>query len=182
MKPAIAYSGRLAIGALVSAALGCAALVIHAQLASRISGCLSHFAEVDADLSARITAGSEFENDRLETLRARVSRFRLQLGPSDTWERLANALGSDWTAEVGQREDASACSVQHGQFTMKSPALSDWPGIVERVRKVEALPGVAVAEFEMKTSGGRDRRAVDLVRILVSVQTRRTGSDPAGAR
>jgi hypothetical protein len=59
---------------------------------------------------------------------------------------------------------------------LKSPSPADWPAIVEAVRVSEGLPGVGVAEFDMKTSGTRERRTVDSVAILVVVQSRR--ADP----
>jgi hypothetical protein len=62
---------------------------------------------------------------------------------------------------------------------MRSPATTDWPDIVDAVKDLEDCPGVRIIEFEMKTSGDRERRSVDLVKIVVAIQTLRSAAIPA---
>jgi hypothetical protein len=63
-----------------------------------------------------------------------------------------------------------------GTFELLSPALSDWSKTIEVIGTTESLPGVGIANFEMKTSGNREHRSVDFVRIVVEVHSRRLGS------
>jgi hypothetical protein len=125
---------------------------------------------------------SEFEGERLESLRSRVRRALLQLGTEDTWERLVRRFGERWTVEQGPRDERNGSSVQLGTFRLKSPVLADWPGIIETLGDSEAIPGVGITGIEMRTSGGTERRSLDSVTVRVSVQMRRRGGSFAEAK
>jgi hypothetical protein len=126
----------------------------------------------EASLSSQIAAKSIYERERLDALREQIGRFRMRLGTDGTWERVVRQFGPGWNAEMGVRDDRSGYSIQYGIFELVSPTVADWPRIVEAVRESEAVPGVGIAEFEMKASGGPGKRMLDLVRILVVVETR----------
>lgn len=130
------------------------------------------------DLRNRVDSMSAFENDNLESLRRRVGRFRMHLGTEGTWDGLVRALGNGWSAEIGPRDDRGAYSVQLGTLTLVSHAVGEWPAIVGAAGQLEAMPGVGIAEFEMKTSGSGDRRSLDTARMVVVIQTTRAALDP----
>jgi hypothetical protein len=182
MNRGFAFSRSLATACSAAVAAACAALCIHARIGSLILDRQRGAAQWEASLTAQIASRSEFEGDRLESLRGRVRRARLQLGSEDTWDRVVRRFGERWSVEAGPRDDRDGCSIQSGTFRLKSPALADWPGIVDAIGDSEALPGVGVEDLDMKTSGGLERRSLDSVTIRVSVQTRRTDASLARSR
>jgi hypothetical protein len=153
------------------------ALVRH-HLASEWDEQLHRTADLEGALSRQIAARSDCRDSDLDELRARVGTFRDQLGPEDAWEHLVRQFGNGWTAEARPRDDRDGYSFQIGTFVKLSPATSDWPAIVELVKTAEHIPGVGIAGFEMKSSGSRERRTVDLVRIVVAIHSRRTETIP----
>ena len=178
----LVFSRVLAAASSAAIAAACAMFWTLAELQSKNSEHQRRASGIEAGLSAQIAAKSEFERDRLEALRIRVGLFRVHLGTANTWDRLVKRFGAGWTIEAGPSEDRNGCSVQYGVFSLKSPELSDWPGIIEILKDSEGLPGVGIVEFEMKTSGNLERRSLDLVRIHVAVQTGRKGSDLAESK
>lgn len=182
MTRGIVYSKRVAAASVVAIAAACATFWLSARLKSKVME-RQHSTEVlVASLSAQIAAKSEFEDERLEMLRDRVRRIRLQLGGDDTWDRMVRKFGERWAVELGQKENKNGSSVQRGVFRLRSPKLSDWPEIIETIKDAETLPGVGIARFEMKTSGNLVRRSLDSVTILVAVQTRRNASNLANSK
>jgi hypothetical protein len=153
------------------------ALVRH-HLASDWGEQLHRAEDLEGNLSKQIAARADCRDSDLDALRARVGTFRGQLGPEDAWERLVRQFGKGWAAEAGPTDGRDGYSIQIGTFVLLSPAASDWPAIVELVKAAEHLPGVGIAGFEMKSRGSRDRCAVDLVKIKVAIQSRRTGPIP----
>lgn len=148
------------------------AMIRHHVVRSRIAD-RSQFEISEQDLKTQITAKSGCDLADLIALRSIVGRFRVQLGPSDSWDRLSVQFGKEWSAEGISRDDWDGYSVQVGALRMRSPATSDWPDIIEAVRTLEGTPGVRITGFEMKTSGEHERRSVDLVRIAVAIQMAR---------
>lgn len=162
------------------AAVGVAALAatgsmiwLRFDLEARIAGQRRRASIAEASLSSQIAAKSMYERECLETLHSQVSRFRERLGTDGTWERAVGQFGSGWNAELGARDDRSGYSIQYGTLRLISPTLADWPRIIGAVRDSEAIPGVGIAEIEMKASGSRGQRTLDLVRILLAIKTRR---------
>jgi hypothetical protein len=163
------------------AAVGSALLaaLIHHHVARLRSEVLAQLADRERDLTRQVAERSGFEQADLDALRARVGKFRIQLGPVDSWERLARQFGKAWMAENGTRDDRDGYSVQDGTFQLQSPATTDWPEIVSAVKAAEDLPGVRIIGFEMRTSGDHERRSVDIVKVVVAIQTLRSAAASA---
>jgi len=182
MTRGLVFSKALASASSAAVAVACAALWLHAHLGSAISERQRLAADVGSGLAAQIAAKSDFEGARLDALRDRVRRTRLLLGAEDTWDRLVRRFGGRWTVESGPRDERSGSSVQFGTFRLISPVLADWPEIVETLGDSEALPGVGITGIEMRTSGGVERRSLDLVTVRVAVQMSRRGGNPVESR
>jgi hypothetical protein len=162
--------------AVSAAGIGAAllAVLIHNHDVRSRSARLSEVAGRESDLLAQIGAKSGFDQTSMDALRAKVNRFRVRLGPEGSWDRAVRLMGKAWAAFAEPRDDREGFSVQTGTFRLESPATDDWPQIVEAVKGLEQIPGVGVIGFEMRTSGDRERRSVDLVKVLVAVQTLRS--------
>lgn len=169
----IVYSRRLSAlsTACVGAAFGMALFRHH--LTRETTELRRRTADLEGTFTRQIAAKSDFEDSMLDALRVRVGKFRGQLGPEDTWEQLVRQFGKRWEIEAGPRDERDGYSLQVGTFLLLSPTPSDWPRIVEAVEAAEKFQGVGIAAFEMKSSGSREHRAVDLVRIVVAIHTRR---------
>jgi hypothetical protein len=174
----IQYSRPLVAAGAVAVVASCTMIWLSLELNAKISEQRRRASSLEASLSGQIAAKSVYESEDLDALRDKVGRFRVRLGSEGTWERLVRQFGDGWTAESGPKDDKNGYCIQYGTFKLLSPAVADWPKIIEAVKDSEAIPGVGVAEIEMKSSGGHDRRSLDLVRILVAVQTSRTGLKP----
>jgi hypothetical protein len=176
MKEGITYSGRLA--SLCGVTLGAAILMawLRQDLALRQTLKLRVAGKLEADLGRQIAANSDYEKSNLEALRTRVDRFQYFLGSENTWKEIIQQFGKSWRCEAGTKSDRDGYSVQMGTFELLSPALSDWSKTIEVIGTTESLPGVGIANFEMKTSGNSEHRSVDFVRIVVEVHSRRLGS------
>jgi len=135
-------------------------------------------ATAERELRTRVDAMAAYESENLDSLRRQVGRFRTHLGTESTWDGLVRALGSGWSAEIGPRDDRGAYSIQLGTLTLVSHAVGEWPGIVDALGQLEAMPGVGIAEFEMKTSGSSDSRTLDTARMGVVIQTTRAVLNP----
>jgi hypothetical protein len=175
----IQYSRPLAAASIAAAVALCAMIGLHLELKAGILERRRRASVVEATLLSQINAKSMYGAESLEELRDKVGQFRVQLGSQGTWERLVGQLGEGWTAESGPMDNKGDYSIRFGTFRLISPSVLDWPKIVEAVKESEAIPGVGIAEFEMKASGDRDRRSLDLVRFLVAVQTSRNGKNAA---
>ena len=182
MTRGLAYSKGLVI--LCSAAIAALGAMFGAceRLKSTVREHQRRASDNQSNLLVQITAGAEYENDRLEALRNNVHRIRLQVGANNTWDRIVKRFGGRWTVEAGPKKVRYGCSVQDGVFELKSPALADWFEIIDTLGDSEALPGVGVSEFTMKASGDLERRSLDLVRVVVTVQTRQRGFNVAESR
>jgi hypothetical protein len=156
-------------------AAGLAAAFAMAWLQHHITGerheRLRQTTDLERNLANKIAAMSDFEDRNRDELRAQVDKFRVQLGPEGAWNRLVRQFGKDWTVDAGPRDDMDGYSVQVGTFRLQSPVTSDWSKIVEAVKASEQLPGVGIVGFEMKTSGDREHRSVNFVRVEVAIQT-----------
>ena len=174
----VAYSRRLfavSLGAVVAA---CAMALLHQLLTSGRIERRRRTMDIEGRLSGQILAMADCEDSRVEALRARVGRFQVQLRPEDTWERLMHLFGSRWKAEAGTQDNKEDFSYLVGTFTLLSPTVSDWPKILETIKASELLAGVGISRFEMKTSGTRKHRSVDLVTIAVAIHGRPSVSNP----
>jgi hypothetical protein len=176
MTRGITYSKPLAGAAVAALVVAGALFCMREANAANRAGLRRHAESDERALEAQVSAMSAFEDENVAALRARVGRLRLQLGPDGTWERLVSRLGAGWGSEAGTREDKAGYSIQTGTVSVLSRGVDEWPAIVEAVGQMEAMPGVGIAEFEMKTSGSGDRRTLDTARMLVVIQTTRTGS------
>lgn len=110
----------------------------------------------------------------LEALRRRVSGMRTKLGEPDAWKHLEERLGKGWRREPGTREERDGYSVFSGSLVLSSPTTADWPRILDAVKAIGEVPGAGIVGFEMATSGGKERRNVDVARVFVTTQTRKT--------
>ena len=173
MIRAVAYSKSRAFACAAGVGALLAVCAVRHHVASLRSSWLRLTAGKEGALCAEIAGLGAYESPCLENLRRQVRGFRTNLGAPDTWERLAGLLGKAWTTEPGRREDRDGYSVSVGTVALTAPATSDWPQIVDAVRAVEQVPGVGVVGFEMRTSGDREHRVVDLVKVIVSTQTQR---------
>jgi hypothetical protein len=182
MKVGMTYSKPIAATAITTLLAACGIAWINSALKSDAEGRKRRASDRDASLSAQVVERASYENFSLEALRDEIGRFRVQLGGEGTWENLARMFGERWKAEPGQQEDKDGYSIRFGTLRLSSPETGDWPGIMEAVRKCEATPGVGVTDIEIKTSGNRERRSMDLVRIAVAVETNRLGSKLANTQ
>jgi hypothetical protein len=174
MTRGVSYSRWCAAASAAGVGAALFAVLLHHHEIRGRSGRLEEIAAQENDLLAQIAAKSGFDRPAMEALRARVGRFRIHLGPDGSWDRAVRLMGKAWAADAGAREDREGYSVQAGTFRLQSPATNDWPQIVDAVRALGQIPGVGVIGFEMRTSGERERRSVELVEILVAVQTLRS--------
>ena len=161
------------------AAAGAAALVAVGSMMWLRLGLSSEIVEqrrlasvAETSLSSQIAAKSMYERERLEELREQIGRFRVRLGADGTWDSVVSRIGLGWYAEPGTRNERGTYSIQYGTLKLMSPTVADWPRVIEAVGESEAIPGVGIAEIEIKASGVRGQRTLELVRILVAVQTR----------
>jgi hypothetical protein len=135
-------------------------------------------AELEGALIKRVAALSDCVVPHLNALHALVGRLRGQLGTEDLWARLVLLFGKDWSAEPGAKEQRTGYSTQTGTFVRLAPKAADWPRIVDVVRSAEQLPGVGIAWLEMRSSGDREHRSLDVVKIAVAINCRLPGSIP----
>jgi hypothetical protein len=173
MTRGVTYSKPLAVAAMI--ALGAAGTMLSARLATeaRLSKLQRDSAADERALQTRIAAMSDYETENVASLRREVSRFRVNLAAFGTWESLVASLGSAWDCEPGPKDERNGYSIQLGTLRLLSHAVGEWPEIVNTVGRLEALPGVGIAELEMKTSGTGDRRSLETTRILVVIQASR---------
>jgi hypothetical protein len=164
----IAYSKPLALGAAAAIAAVCVLFCVRTAKKSEVLAQRRQGVSIEGELSSQIAAKSEFESSNLGVLRKRVDQF---LGSAGTWERAAGRLGTAWLAGPVKRDEKAGCAIQTGTMSLSSHSVRVWPDIVSAVQDLEAIPGVDVAEFEMKTSGIGDRRSLDAARILLVVRT-----------
>jgi hypothetical protein len=168
MTRGFAFSRPLAFGAVAAMAAVCVLFCVRTAKKTEVLDQRRQGGVVEAELSAQITAKSEFETSNLGELRKHAVLF---LGSAGTWERVTGRLGSAWIAGPVQRDEKAGCTVQTGTMNLLSHSVRAWPDIISAVRDLESIPGVDVAEFEMKTSGAVDRRSVDVARMLLVVRT-----------
>jgi len=148
-----------------------AAFAVRRHTAGELSELLRQGSAREADLRARIAGLGPCEAADLEELRARVRGMRSRLGAPDTWDRVIRLLGGAWACGPLRLDERDGYAVGTGSVTLRQPTVADWPAIVDAVRAIEGVQGARVCGFEMRTSGDRERRAVDLVSIAVSTQT-----------
>jgi hypothetical protein len=175
----VAYSRRHAVACAISVFAVLSAAIIHHHIERERFAGLAQIDFMERDLTRQIASKSDCEQANLDALRTRAGRFRIRMGTEDCWDRLVRQFGKAWKTEVGTRDERGGYAVQVGAFQMRSPAATDWPDIVAAVKVLEDCPGVRIVEFEMTTSGDRERRSVDLVKIVVAMQMLRTAAIPA---
>jgi hypothetical protein len=173
MRVGFKYSKLHIAAAAAGTGAACAAVWLHIVLGGETVEERRRGQDSEGSLTAQIAAKSMYGNARLSALRDEVARSSAQLGGKGSWESLVGRLGNAWACETETVEGMDAYPVRYGTFRLASPAVADWSAIVEAVGNSEAIPGVGIAEIEMKSSGDRTRRSLDLVRIQVAVQTSR---------
>jgi hypothetical protein len=173
MTRGIAYSKPLVAAGAAALVAASAMFWMHRATSAKISELRRHAATEESDLLNRINAMSAYESENVDSMRRQVGRFRMHLGTEATWDILVSRLGNRWVVDKGSKEEKGIYSVQLVTLRLVSHAVGEWPSIVEAVGQLEAIPGVGIAEFEMKTSGADDRRSLDTARILVAIQTSR---------
>jgi hypothetical protein len=168
MTRGVAFSKPLALGAATAMAVVCVLFWVRIAKKKEVFEQRREGVVVEAGLSSQIAAKSEFESSNLGELRKRADQF---LGGGGTWQRAMGRLGSAWLAGPVRRDEKAWCTMQTAAMSLSSHSVREWPDIVSAVRDLEAIPGVDVAEFEMKSSGTGDRRSLDAARILLVVRT-----------
>jgi hypothetical protein len=176
MKRGFAYSRPLAVSAIAALAAVAASYAFQAAMSARLLDQRRRAEIVEAGLSGRIAARSAYDGASLEALRTKARRFRVSLGQEGTWRGVGVLLGGDWAAVPGAKEERRGYSVQSGEFRLSSSSVGAWPAIVRAVSDLEAIPGVDVAEFEMRTTGDAASRSLEVARIVVEARERRGGS------
>jgi hypothetical protein len=169
----ISYSRPLAAGALAALSLVGGLFLLRMTARADLSKQRRVAEAAEGTLNRQMAGLSAYQSENLETLRRRIAHFQSQLGTDGTWERIVRRLGSAWVAECGTRQDRSGYYLQDGTFTLVAHAVDEWPGIVDAVRDIEAIPGAAVSGIEMKASGTAERRALDKTTIQVEVKVSR---------
>jgi hypothetical protein len=170
----VSYSKPLLATALVAISTAGGLSLLRLKTGARLSEQRRDAASAEQKLRGRIAGLSAYENENLEALRLRVSRFRGRLGTDGTWETIVRRLGSGWVAESGPREDRSGFFIQPGTLTLVAHAVEEWPGIVDAVGDIEAVAGAAISGFAMKASGSGVLRSLDKATIQVEIQASRT--------
>ncbi len=166
------YSKRMAAVCLVG--LGAAASIscLSRHITSTRNHQLRSLLVSEGELSRQIAALSEFGDANLASLRSTVVRLRLPVGAKDQSETLVKGFGDSWTHESGGAETKDGISLKTDIFKKLSPEPSDWWKTVETLRSLEEVPGITIVSFEMRTSGDRNHRSVDILRVMVESRTR----------
>jgi len=180
VKRGLSFSRGVAASAALALAAAAAMFGLKSAVGSRALEARRIAALLQSDLSGRIAAQSGCGDRDLQALREQVGLFRRHLGQEGSWGRIVQLLGKRWTVEGRETEEGKGYSTESGAFRMLSPAVADWPGIVEAVGSLETMPGAGIIEFRMKSSGSRELRSLDTVKIVVSVRTRRAGAEKGG--
>jgi hypothetical protein len=178
MKRGVVFSKAAAAAALCGLGMAGAAEAAHRHLASQAGEALRSNQAAETALASAIGGLAAFGDSERASLRARVDRFRDGLGGGDSWSRLSRQFGERWAAEARPRERKSAYSIQTGSFYLNKPSLGDWPSIVDAVGAAEVLPGVEILAVEMRSSGDRDRRSLDLVKVAVAIHAHLAADQP----
>lgn len=174
----LSYSkGRVVLFALANAMLLSATVLRFHERQSRMDWAKDIFAQ-EAILNSKVEALASCQTVDLEALRERVDSFRAQLGTPSAWDRLVGLLGKAWTAVPSSPEKRSGYVLLGGTFVLTSPTTSDWPQIIAAAEIIEQAPGSSIVGFEMKTSGDGERRVVDLVKFVVSIESKRNEPEP----
>ena len=155
-----------------------AACMLRRHTAGGLSARMAQNADREATLRGRMAALGPCDLKDVEELRTKVSGMRSRLGAADTWDRLIRSLGAAWEAGPLERKEKEGYAVCAGTLRLRQPSTSDWAAIIDAVRAIEAVPGASVSGFEMRTSGDRVRRAVDVVSVAVSTETERLPLQP----
>jgi hypothetical protein len=132
----------------------------------------------EAALIAQASSFEGYGDAALRQARQENEQFQRRLGPTDTLDQLKRLLGARWSIESSTVDEQEAFSTQSITYRLQSPTVADWRGIVQTVSEAEALPGAQVTQFEMATDADSRRPSVVLVRIVVSVLTRRAATTP----
>lgn len=172
----VAYSKKLSVLCAIGIGAALTTVWIRYQLTSDWLEQMSRAAESEGVLIKQIATMSDYNDSNLRALRLQIGRFRGQLGQEDLWKCLVLQFGKDWTSKVGPKEERTGYSFQIGTFIRVSPSASDWPRIVEVVKAAEHIPGVGIAGFEMKSSGDREHRSVDVVKVVLAIRSRQPGA------
>ena len=178
----VKFSRRLAAVAAAAAAAAFASAWHREALASDIAVERRRAADLEQQFAGRMGAIEMYSDEKLRALREQVGHSRVRLGEAGTWGRLVSRLGQGWASQPGPAEDRGGYSIQFGTLRLVATATADWPKIVDAVRISEATPGVRILELEMRASGDQDRRSLDLVRILLEVQSCRPILNQGDAR
>jgi hypothetical protein len=170
----VSYSKPLAAGALAALAFGGLLFVLRINAVSDLAKQRREMEAAEGTLRMQIAGLSAYESENLDALRRRISRIQGQLGTDGAWESIVRRLGGGWVADAGPRQDRGGYFLQAGTLTLVAHAVDEWPGIVDAVRDIEAVPGAVISGFEMKASGGGERRSLDKATIQLEIQTTHT--------
>lgn len=168
----IAYSRLSCALCVTGVGTACLMALVHRHLTGECTNRRCNSADLESSLSSQIASKKGCGESDLDELRKRVERFRGQLGPDDAWMRLVHQFGRRWKVEAGPKEDKDGYSIQIGTFLLTSPTVADWPEIIEAVGAAEQLPGVGIAGIQMRSTGSRKSRSVEIVRVLVDIHAR----------
>jgi hypothetical protein len=118
------------------------------------------------------------ETSDVASLQCRVARFRSLLGPEGILETVITSVGKAWIANPGPVNHRDGFSVELSTFKKLSPTVEDWKQVIGMLGALESMPGVGIASFEMKSSGALDSRKVELLEIIVEMDSKSPVSTP----
>jgi len=177
MTRGITLSRRRVVACIASAIAAIGALLAHIECKGALHRENAEGARLEREAASQIASLSAFDDAQVQRLRDNVVRFRQQLGESGTWPRLLRHLGGRWHQETLATAERGGYRVETGTIELASPAVSDWPDIVDAVKYLEQAPGVGVGEIEMEAAGTGVQRGLELVRVVVVIRIRRLGRE-----
>jgi hypothetical protein len=165
-----------AVFALAICAVAFVLLVRRSLALDRIAWLAAANSSSDA-LTRQVTALSDFGDADLVALRSKSNAYQSRLGSEGIWSELEKNYGGSWSIESGAKHENGGSLNQTGILTKISPTVGDWQTAVDTLGTLEHLPGVAIARFEMKTSGDLEHRSVDMLKIVIAINAHRTPSE-----
>ena len=172
MKKGVVCSRYPLFAAASAFGLAIGLLWMRASLKAEVARIMRSDAADESAVASQIAAISGCKDEDLELLSAKIGHIRLQMGDGGTWTQIEAKLGSQWRPQGASWTEKSGFSLRTEILERQHPEIDDWPEIARAVKAWEAIPGVSVVAFQIKTSGGRDRRILDAVTVTLSVRSR----------
>jgi hypothetical protein len=179
MKKGVVCSRSLLVVAGVLFTLTCGLIWLRFKLKAELADRTRSDVATENALATQIAAMPGSEDEDLDLLRSKIDRIRLQLGDGLTWPRMVSTLGPQWQPQTSTWTEKSGASLRTEILERRNPELEDWPEIVSSVNALESFPGVSISDFEMRTSGSRENRTLDVTRVTLSIRSRMPSNSPS---